>query len=112
MKQVFIVIAILACIVAAVTGSSYAVSAGAVAEFVGGEAAKEALGDREVRFAFSGVPGMADSPRAWVFHYPSTDLVRLLEVTIYVTPKGQILRTDPHNLEQRLLGYRDPDPTQ
>lgn len=92
-------------------GASYAVSSGAVAEFVGSQKAEEVLGQREVRFAMSGVPGLPESPRAWVFHYPSTDLVRLLEVTIYVTPKGQILSTNPHNLQQRLLGYQDPDPT-
>jgi len=112
MKQFLIVIVILAVIAAAGTAASYAVSAGAVAEFVGGERAEEVLGHREVRFAFSGISQIPDSPRAWVFHYPSTDLVRLLDVTIYVTPKGQILRTDPHNLEQRLLGYRAADPTQ
>jgi hypothetical protein len=112
MKQFLIVIAIVVAIVAALTGASLAVSSGAVAEFVGSEKAEAVLGNREVRFAFSGVAGLPDSPRAWVFHYPSTDLVRLLEVTIYVTPKGQIIRTDPHNLEQRLLSYRDPDPTQ
>ena len=111
MKQFLIVMAILVSIAAAVTGGSYAVSAGAVAEFVGSEQAEAVLGNREVRFAFSGVSALPDSPRAWVFRYPSTDLVRLLEVTIYVTPKGQILRTDPNNLEQRLLGYREPDPT-
>ncbi|MCZ6916823.1 MAG: hypothetical protein O7I93_08605 [Gemmatimonadetes bacterium] len=109
MKQFLIVLAVLVLIGAAVTGTSYAAGSKAIAEFVGSEQAEEALGHRKVRFALLGVAELPDSPRVWVFHYPSTDLVRLLEVTIYVTPKGKILSTDPHNLEQRLLGYRSAD---
>lgn len=105
MKQILIVVGVLVAIGLAAIGGSYAAASRAMAKFAGSEEAEIALGHRQVRFALLGASELPDKPRVWVFHYPSTELVRQLEVTVYVTPKGNIIGSDPRNLQQRLLGY-------
>lgn len=65
-----------------------------------------ALGTRQVTLAYRGVERLPNKPIAWVFTYGPTDLPGVRQARIYISPLGQILATEPRDLDARLEAWR------
>ncbi|MFZ5624652.1 MAG: hypothetical protein ACOY71_09525 [Gemmatimonadota bacterium] len=64
------------------------------------------MGIRTVRFAWQGAPRLKGHPRTWIFSFRNTAIPGTPTVTIYVSPRGELLGTEPADLPARVTAFR------
>ena len=84
-------------------GASWAAAYFAVGTLLG--APPPQMGTQHTHLALEGVRGIRGHPRAWVFSYGPTLIPGAPDVRIYVTPTGELLRTEPLDLADRLKAF-------
>src|SRR4051812_33453705 len=106
MRALFLIVVI----AAALAGGSYAGARFTAGKMIG--PAPSPLGPVSARFAFNGVPNLPSKPRAWILAYPSARGLGGGAPEIYVTPRGDLLGTNPRALARQLEARRPPDQDQ
>lgn len=101
MKAVVKVLVVLAFVGGLVALGSYAGARATAGKLLGND---PPVSDRTISFAFSGVEGLPNKPRAWVFSY-ATNQLGVRSVEIYISPSGKVIATQPRNLAARLEAY-------
>ena len=90
----------LAAVAAVVTGISWVVAQNTVNGLLG--APPPMMGATQTTFLWEGMPRIAGHPRAWRFGYGPTKIPGARTVTIYVSPLGTLLQTEPRDLALRV----------
>lgn len=103
MRRLIKWIIILAMIGGLAYGASYVGARAAAGKLLGPE---PPLTGRRATFAFKGVQEMAGTPRLWVFTYAHSELPGVTRAVIYISPTGNIVRTEPGNLESLVDAWR------
>jgi hypothetical protein len=63
------------------------------------------MGAQKTTLHWKGMPHYPGHPRAWEFDYGPTRIPGAERVEIYVSPKGDIIGTDPPDLDERLKKF-------
>jgi hypothetical protein len=63
------------------------------------------MGTRTIKFAFDTVPAIAGKQAFWTITYSPTKLAGFRTATIYITPMGHVIKTNPSNLAALLEQY-------
>jgi hypothetical protein len=66
------------------------------------------MGNQVTTLFWKGVPELSGHPRAWRFAFGPTLIPGAPEVRIYVTPTGQVIRTEPADLAARIYALHHP----
>jgi hypothetical protein len=90
----------LAAIAAVVAGASWAIAYNTVNDVLG--APPPMMGKQRTTFLWEGMPRVAGHPRAWRFAFGPTRIPGAPNVTIYVSPTGRLLQTEPKDLANRV----------
>jgi hypothetical protein len=99
---------LLAVIVAALAGASYAGARFTAGRLIG--AGPHGFGSPTTHFAFGGIRSLPAQPRGWVLAYRDAREFGPSGAEIYVSPTGRLLGTRPKNLAQRLEARRADGP--
>ena len=94
---------VLALIGGAIYGTSYVGARATSGKFLGPRPPD--LGTRKVQFAFGGVHNLPGRPRVWIVSYGPTEIAGATTIRFYISPTGELLRTYPEDLEERLKPY-------
>jgi len=81
-------------------GASWAVAYNAVANVLGSPPPE--MGTQSTALLWQGAPELPGHPRVWRFAFGPTRIPGAPTVRIYVTPLGQLLETQPADLEARV----------
>jgi hypothetical protein len=65
------------------------------------------MGKQKTRFLWQGMPRETGNPRAWQFSFGPTAIPGAPRVVIYVSPTGDLIRTDPADLAGRVKALHD-----
>jgi hypothetical protein len=65
------------------------------------------MGEQEVRLLWRGMPNQAEHPRAWQFAFGPTAIPGAPRVLIYVSPTGELIRTEPADLAARVTALHN-----
>lgn len=106
MARLFWLLVTLAIVGAVLAGVSWLAAYTAVAKFLGTPPPE--MGKTTTTFLWDGVPKVRDHPRAWRFAFGPTLIAGAPRAQIFVSPTGQILRTDPADLAARIKVFRTP----
>jgi len=85
-----------------VTTASYAGARVAAGKLLGPDPPVRGLA---TTFAYQGVESLPSKPRAWVLTYSQVRLPGVARVRIFVSPRGDVLATQPPDLGRRLEAY-------
>jgi hypothetical protein len=99
---------VLALIGGAIYGTSYVGARATSGKFLGPRPPD--LGARKVQFAFEGVKNLPGNPRVWIVSYGPTEIAGASTIRFYISPGGELLRTYPPDLEERLKPYQQQFP--
>ena len=92
---------VMAAVAAAVLlGASWAVAYNAVANVLGSPPPE--MGTQSTAFLWQGAPELPGHPRVWRFAFGPTRIPGAPTVRIYVTPLGQVVETQPADLDARV----------
>ncbi len=108
MWRLFKALMIVALILGGLSFASYVASRAAVGKILGSN--PSFMGNRSISFAFEGAEDVDENPRVWVYHFKPTSLPGVAEAYVYVTITGEVVRTRPRNLAERIERYRDREP--
>jgi hypothetical protein len=81
---------------------SYAVAWLKVGSFIG---PTKPLSSRSVSFAFQGVDELNGRRFVWVIKYSASRLPRVRQATFYVSPTGDMVATNPANLDRMIEAW-------
>lgn len=104
MLRLFWILLIVALVVAILTGVSWAVAYESVGTLLGSP--PPIMGTQRTTIEWPGLARLATDPPEWHFAFAPTVIPGAEEVDIYVGPTGEILRTEPEDLEERLTAFR------
>lgn len=99
MRKLFKYLVILGFVGGLAFAFSYLGARATVGKMVG---AKAEIGERRIRFLWSGAPSLPGSPRVWQFTFSKVAVYGNGRAMVYVSPTGRIIRTVPEDLERRL----------
>jgi hypothetical protein len=105
MARLFWLLVMLAIAGAVVGGISWAAAYTAVGTLLG--APPPVMGSQKVTFLWKGMPRQPGNPRAWQFAFGPTRIPGAPRVQIYVSPTGQVIRTEPADLEARIKAFHN-----
>ena len=60
------------------------------------------VGNRSIRFLWGGAAALPGHPRVWEFTFSKVAAIGNRKATIWVTPGGKVVVTDPKDLARRL----------
>ena len=66
------------------------------------------MGTQTTTLLWQGAPDLPGNPRAWLFAFGPTRIPGAPRVQIYVSPTGDIIRTEPADLAARLQAFHRP----
>lgn len=84
-------------------GASWAAAYFTVGTLLGAPPPK--MGTQKTIFAYKGAPQLKNHPIAWIFSFGPTVIPGAPKATIYVSPTGRLLATDPSDLKERLQRF-------
>ncbi len=90
---------------AMLVGASYAAAYSAVGRLLGAPPPK--MGERSAELLWQGAPELRDHPVVWRFTFGPTVIPGAKSVTIWVSPLGRLVQTEPRNLPARLTTFHD-----
>jgi hypothetical protein len=96
---------ILAVLGALLFGASWAAAYTSVGQLLG--APPPQMGTQSTTFLWHGMPKTRGHPRAWLFAFGPTLIPGATNVRIYVAPTGQILLTEPYDLDSRIRKFHN-----
>jgi hypothetical protein len=105
MARLFWLVVMLAVAGAGLGGASWAAAYTAVGKLLG--APPPEMGTQRTAFLWRGMPQQPGHPRAWQFAYGPTRIPGAPRVQIYVSPTGQLIRTDPPDLASRIKAFHN-----
>jgi hypothetical protein len=88
---------------ALLAGASWTAATARVSGLLG--APPPQMGERNTAFLWEGMPKKPGNPKAWLFTYGPTKIPGAPRVRIWVSPIGQILQTEPGDLEAKLQAF-------
>jgi hypothetical protein len=103
MRLIWILI-ILAMVGAVLTGVSWVFAYSSVGNLLG--APPPVMGTQETTIEWHGLEHLRDDPPVWRFAFEPTLIPGAEKVRIYVAPWGEIVRTEPDDLDERLAAFR------
>jgi hypothetical protein len=103
MARLFWLILVLAFVAALLAGASWAVAYNTVGTILGAPPPK--MGTQTTRLLWNGMPPQEKHPLLWRFAFGPTVIPGATRVAIYVGPTGQVIRTEPADLDARLLAF-------
>ena len=86
-------------------GASFAAATFGVGELLG--APPPDMGKRSVTFLWEGVPNRRDHARAWRFKFGPTRIPGAPDVTVYISPTGNVLQAYPADLPERIKAFHN-----
>ena len=103
MARLFWLILVLAFVAALLAGASWAIAYNSVGNILGAPPPK--MGAQTTRLVWNGVAHQEKHPLMWQFAYGPTVIPGATRVAIYVGPTGEVIRTEPTDLEARLVAF-------
>ena len=103
MARLFWMIVMLGVVAAIATGISWIGAYTAVGKLLG--APPPEMGAQKTTLLWKGMPHSPGHPRAWRFEFGPTRIPGAERVEIYVSPKGDIIATDPPDLDERIKKF-------
>lgn len=103
MGKLFKYLVILAVLGGLATGGSYAAAYFAQGEIVGVD---EPLGPRQDKLWWQGYDSLPGKPRVWVFNFSGGSVPGVRTAQIIVDLKGNVIRTRPADLAERVQRWR------
>jgi hypothetical protein len=103
MARLFWLILVLAFVAALLTGASWAIAYNTVGNILGAPPPK--MGKQTTQLVWNGLGHEEKHPVMWRFAFGPTVIPGATRVTIYVGPAGEIVRTEPTDLEARLVAF-------
>ena len=100
MARLFWLTVMAAFVAALLAGASWALALAAVGTLLG--APPPEMGTQSTTFLWQGMPQLPGHPRVWRFAFGPTRIPGAPTVRIYVTPLGQVVSTEPADLEARV----------
>jgi hypothetical protein len=104
MARLFWLVLILAFVGALVTGASWAVAYNSVGTMLGSPPPK--MGKQSTSIEWHGLSNLREDPPVWRFAFSPTAIPGATSVRIYVSPLGDIVATEPPDLEAKLVAFR------
>ena len=86
-------------------GASFGAAIFGVGDLLG--APPPARGRRDVTFLWEGMPGRRDHARAWRFAFKGTKVPGAPNITVYISPTGKVLQTNPADLPDRIKAFHN-----
>lgn len=105
MRLIWILI-IVALVGALITGVSWLFAYSSVGTLLGSP--PPVMGTQHTSIEWHGLSNLRDDPPVWRFAFEPTVIPGAEVVRIYVAPWGQIVRTEPGDLEALLAAFRRP----
>ena len=106
MARLFWIVVIAGFLGAVALGISWIGAYTAVGKLLG--APPPEMGKQTTVLLWKGMAHYKGHPRAWVFGFGPTKIPGAEKVQIFVSPTGEIIATEPADLEQRLEAFRRP----
>jgi hypothetical protein len=103
MARLFWLILVLAFVAALLAGASWTMAYNSVGNILGAPPPK--MGTQTTRLVWNGVAHQEKHPLMWRFAYGPTVIPGATRVTIYVGPTGEVIRTEPTDLEAKLVAF-------
>jgi hypothetical protein len=103
MARLFWLIVMLAVVAALLAGASWAMAYNSVGTLLGAPPPK--MGTQSTRLVWHGVTHQEKHPLVWRFAFGPTVIPGATRVAIYVAPTGEVVRTEPADLEARLVAF-------
>jgi hypothetical protein len=104
MLRLFWLLLIVALVGAVLTGVSWAFAYKSVGTLLGSP--PPIMGTQQTTIEWHGLARLATDPPEWHFAFAPTVIPGAEEVSIYVGPTGEIVRTEPEDLEELLIAFR------
>jgi hypothetical protein len=104
MARMFWYTVLLGIVLAVVAGVSWLMAYTTVSDVLGSPPPE--MGTQATTFLWDGMPRTPTRPRAWRFAFGPTLIPGAPKVTIFVSPTGQLLRTEPGDLAARVKVMR------
>jgi hypothetical protein len=106
MARLFWLLLIAAFAAMLVGAASWAVAYNSVGALLG--APPPQMGTQSTSIQWHGLSHLRDDPPVWRFAFAPTVIPGASAVRIYVNPWGQVVSTEPADLEARILAFRRP----
>jgi hypothetical protein len=90
-------------------GGSYAGARFAAGKVIGPQPPAE-IGTAKTRFAYEGIEKLPGKPRAWIVTYGPTRIPGVRRIEIYVSVTGQLIATQPKDVEAIIAPFRPQEP--
>lgn len=103
MARLFWLILVLAFVAALLAGASWAIAYNSVGNLLGAPPPK--MGTQSTHLVWNGLQDQEKHPLMWRFAFGPTVIPGATRVTIYVGPSGEVIRTEPTDLEARLVAF-------
>jgi hypothetical protein len=103
MARLFWLILVLAFVAALMAGASWAIAYNTIGNILGAPPPK--MGTQTTQLVWNGMGSQEKHPLMWRFAFGPTVIPGATRVTIYVGPAGDIVRTEPSDLEARLVAF-------
>jgi hypothetical protein len=104
LARLFWLIVLAAGVAALLAGVSWVTAYTAVGSFLGSPPPE--MGAQSTSFLWNGLPQLPEHPRVWCFAFGPTKIPGAPAVRIYVSPLGQIVETEPGNLDALLKAFQ------
>lgn len=106
MARLFWIVVIAGFLGAVALGISWIGAYTAVGKLLG--APPPEMGKQTTTLLWKGMPHYRGHPRAWLFAFGPTRIPGAEKVQIFVSPTGEIITTEPADLDKRLEAFRRP----
>jgi len=103
MARLFWLILVLAFVAALLAGASWAIAYNSVGNLLGAPPPK--MGTQSTHLVWNGLEDPEKHPLMWRFAFGPTVIPGAIRVTIYVGPSGEVIRTEPTDLQARLVAF-------
>lgn len=104
MARLFWLVLMAAFVTALVTGASWAVAYNSVGTMLGSPPPK--MGTQSTSIRWQGLSRLREDPPVWRFAFAPTAIPGATSVRIYVSALGDIVATEPPDLEAKLVAFR------
>ena len=103
MARLFWLLLMLAFVAAVVAGASWAIAYNSVGTLLGAPPPK--MGSQSTQLVWHGMARQEKHPLVWRFAFGPTVIPGATRVAIYVGPTGEVIRTEPADLQARLVVF-------
>lgn len=104
MMRLFWILVVVAVVAALLTATSWAFAYSSVGTLLG--APPPIMGTQHTSIEWHGLSRVRSDPPLWRFAFGPTVIPGAEAVRIYVNPWGEVVRTEPEDLEERLANFR------